>query len=309
MDLHFPNMQGEFVSIEVELPHLYSGKVRDIYDAGDGRLLLVTSDRMSAFDVVMNEPIPDKGRVLTAMSAFWFEQLSDVVGSHLISTDLADLPHGAQNPELAGRVMLVRKAEMLPVECIVRGYITGSAWKEYRTSGTMHGTVMPEGLLESSQLPEPVFTPSTKADIGDHDENISFDQAVAVLGVDLAEQARTVSLELYRRGSEWARQRGIIIADTKFELGLVDGELVVADEVLTPDSSRFWPVDEWVPGTTPPSFDKQPLRDLLERLDWNKQPPPPALPDDVLQATRDRYVEAYERITGRDFAAWPGVTA
>ncbi len=232
-----------------------------------------------------------------------------MVSSHLISTDLADLPHGAQNPELAGRVMLCRRAEMLPVECIVRGYITGSAWKEYRTSGTMHGTVLPEGLLESAELPEPVFTPSTKAEVGDHDENISFEQAVEILGPDLAEQARDVSLELYRRGAAWARERGIIIADTKFELGLVDGELVVADEVLTPDSSRFWPVDQWVPGTTPPSFDKQPVRDYLDALDWDKQPPPPPLPAEVVLATRDRYVEAYERITGLDFSDWPGVTS
>ncbi len=296
------------MSIEVELPHLYSGKVRDIYDAGDGRLLLVTSDRLSAFDVVMAEPITDKGRVLTAMSAFWFEQLADVVPSHLLSTDLADLPHGAQNPELAGRVMLCREAEMLPVECIVRGYITGSAWKEYRANGTMHGTALPAGLLESSQLPEPVFTPSTKAEVGDHDENISFEHAVEILGPELAEQARDVSLELYRRGAEWAAERGIIIADTKFELGLIDGELVVADEVLTPDSSRFWPADQWVPGTTPPSFDKQPVRDYLDGLDWDKQPPPPPLPAEVVLATRDRYVEAYERITGLDFSAWPGVS-
>ena len=296
------------MSIEVELPHVYSGKVRDMYDAGDDRLLLVTSDRLSAFDVVLAEPITDKGRVLTAMSAFWFEQLSDVLPSHLISTDLADLPHGAQNPELAGRVMLCRKVEMLPVECIVRGYITGSAWKEYRTSGTMHGTKLPEGLLESSQLPEPVFTPSTKAEVGDHDENISFEQAVEILGEDLAVRARDVSLELYRRGAEWARERGIIIADTKFELGLVDGELVVCDEVMTPDSSRFWPVDEWKPGITPPSFDKQPVRDYLDGLDWDKTPPPPPLPDEVVQATSARYIEAYERITGLDFTAWPGVT-
>ena len=296
------------MSFEVELPHLYSGKVRDIYDAGDGRLLLVTSDRLSAFDVVLAEPITDKGRVLTAMSAFWFEHLADVVPSHLISTDVADLPHGAQNPELAGRIMLCRNAEMLPVECIVRGYITGSAWKEYRTSGTMHGTELPAGLLESSQLPEPVFTPSTKAEIGDHDENISFEQAVEVLGEDLAVQARDVSLELYRRGAEWARERGIIIADTKFELGLIDGELVVADEVLTPDSSRFWPADKWVPGTTPPSFDKQPIRDYLDSLDWDKRPPAPPLPAEVVLATRDSYVEAYERITGLDFSAWPGAS-
>jgi phosphoribosylaminoimidazole-succinocarboxamide synthase len=295
------------VTVEVELPHLYSGKVRDIYDAGEGRLLLVTSDRLSAFDVVMNEPIPDKGRVLTAMSAFWFEELAAVAPSHLISTDLADLPAGAQRPELAGRVMLCRKADMLPLECIVRGYITGSAWKEYRANGTMHGTTLPEGLLESSPLPEPVFTPSTKAAEG-HDENISFDQAVDLVGSDLAVRARDVSLELYRRGAARALERGIIIADTKFELGLVDGELVVADEVLTPDSSRFWPADAATPGTTPPSFDKQPVRDFLDGLDWNKQPPPPMLPAEVVLASRDRYVEAYERITGLDLADWPGAT-
>ena len=297
------------MSSEVELPHVYSGKVRDMYDAGDGRLLLVTSDRISAFDVVMGEPVPDKGRVLTAMAAFWFEHLETVVGNHLLSTDLADMPHGAQNPELAGRVMLVRKAEMLPVECIVRGYITGSAWKEYQNHSTMHGTPMPAGLVESDQLTEPVFTPSTKAAIGDHDENISFQQAADLIGGELAEKARSVSLELYRRGAEWARQRGILIADTKFELGLIEGELVVADELLTPDSSRFWPADAWHPGSTPPSFDKQPLRDLLETLDWNKQPPAPPLPPEVVAATRSRYVDAYERITGRDFSTWPGVAS
>ena len=294
------------MSIEVELPHLYSGKVRDIYDAGDDRLLLVTSDRLSVFDVVMTEPVPDKGRVLTAMSAFWFDHLADVVESHLISTDLADLPHGAQNPELARRVMLVHRAEMLPVECIVRGYLTGSAWKEYAASGTMHGSDLPAGLLESAQLPEPVFTPSTKAEYGDHDENISFERAVDLIGADLAEQARRISLELYRRGAAWARDRGIIIADTKFELGLIDGRLVVADEVLTPDSSRFWPVDQWQPGSTPPSFDKQPVRDLLDGHGWNKQPPAPPLSAEVVAATRLRYIEAYERITGLDFGAWPG---
>jgi phosphoribosylaminoimidazole-succinocarboxamide synthase len=292
------------VTTDVDLPHLYSGKVRDIYDAGDGRLLLVTSDRISAFDVVMAEPIDDKGRVLTAMSAFWFGQLSDVVASHLISTDLDDLPPGAQRPELAGRVMLCRRADMLPLECIVRGYLTGSAWKEYRTLGTMHDTALPEGLLESSALPEPVFTPSTKAAEG-HDENISFERAVELVGDDMATKIRDVCIELYRRGAAWALERGIVIADTKFELGMVDGQLVVADEVLTPDSSRFWPADRVVPGRTPPSFDKQPVRDYLDGLDWNKQPPPPPLPADVVLATRDRYVEAYERITGLDFADWP----
>ncbi len=291
----------------IPLPHLSSGKVRDIYDAGSDRLLMVTSDRLSAFDVVMAEPIPDKGRVLTAMTAFWFELFADLVPGHLISTDLADLPFDDPDPDLAGRVMLVRKAEMLEIECIVRGYLTGSAWKEYRSAGTMHGTPLPEGLLESSQLPEPVFTPSTKAEVGDHDINVSFEEAVALVGADLAERARTVSIELYRRGAEWAAERGIIIADTKFELGLVGGELVLADEVLTPDSSRFWPADQWQPGATPPSFDKQPVRDYLDGLDWDKTPPPPPLGPDVVAATRARYVEAYERITGRSFADWPGV--
>jgi phosphoribosylaminoimidazole-succinocarboxamide synthase len=286
------------------LPHIYSGKVRDVYDAGDGRLLMVTSDRLSAFDVVMAEPIPDKGRVLTAMSAFWFEQFDGVVGSHLISTKLSDLPVEV-DPEWAGRVMLCKKAEMLPIECIVRGYITGSAWKEYSRNGTMHGEALPGGLLESAELPEPVFTPSTKADTG-HDENISFEAAAALVGNEMATQVRDVSLELYTRGSEWAAERGIIIADTKFELGLVDGELVLADEVLTPDSSRFWPADLWDPGTTPPSFDKQPVRDFLDDLDWDKQPPPPPLPADVVSATSARYIEAYERITGRSFADWRG---
>jgi len=288
------------------LPHLSSGKVRDVYDAGDDRLLMVTSDRLSAFDVVMAEPIPDKGRVLTAMSAFWFEHLGDVVAHHLISTDLADLPEGSRDPALAGRVMLCRRAEMLSIECIVRGYLTGSAWKEYRSSGTMHGSSLPAGLRESDRLPEPVFTPSTKAEVGDHDVNISFDEAAALVGRDLTEQARRVSLELYTQGAAWAAERGIIIADTKFELGLVDGELVVADEVLTPDSSRFWPADAWVPGQTPPSFDKQPVRDHLDALDWDKTPPPPALPDDVVTATSARYREAYERITGLSLADWPG---
>ena len=290
------------------LPHLYSGKVRDIYAVGDDQLLMVTSDRLSAFDVVLDEPILHKGRVLTAVSAFWFEALADVVGSHLVSTDVADLPDGvaAADPDLAGRIMLCRKAEMLDIECIVRGYLSGSAWKEYKASGTMHGQALPAGLQESDQLPDPVFTPSTKSDV--HDENISFEQACDIVGTELATQARDISLELYARGSAIARERGIIIADTKFELGLVDGELVVCDEVMTPDSSRFWPVDEWKPGITPPSFDKQPVRDYLETLDWDKTPPPPPLPAEVVDATSARYIEAYERITGRSFASWPGVS-
>jgi len=297
------------VTVTLPLPHVYSGKVRDIYAVGDDRLLMVTSDRLSAFDVVLDEPILHKGRVLTAISAYWFEALGDVAGSHLVSTDLADLPDGvaAADPDLAGRIMLCRRAEMLSIECIVRGYLSGSAWKEYRSSGTMHGQHLPVGLHESDQLPEPVFTPSTKSDV--HDENISFEQAADLVGAEVAARARDISLELYTRGAALARERGIIIADTKFELGFIDGELALCDEVMTPDSSRFWPVDQWTPGTTPPSFDKQPVRDHLEALDWDKNPPPPPLPAAVVEATSRRYIEAYERITGRDFSAWPGAVA
>jgi phosphoribosylaminoimidazole-succinocarboxamide synthase len=300
-------------TIVTSITHLYSGKVRDIYDAGDGRVLFVASDRMSAFDVVMAEPVPDKGRVLTAMTAFWLDQLDDLAPNHLISVDVADYPADAAasvpggEAELKGRSMLVRKAEMLQIECIVRGYITGSAWKEYKTSETMHGAPMPAGLQESSKLPEPVFTPSTKADTG-HDENISFEAACDLVGADLAKEARELSLAAYERGAALASERGIIIADTKFELGIIDGRLSLCDEVLTPDSSRFWPADEWKPGSTPPSFDKQPLRDHLETLDWDKTPPPPPLPAEVIAASRVRYVTAYERITGLCFADWPGVS-
>ena len=289
---------------------MHSGKVRDIYAVGDDKLLMVTSDRLSAFDVVMAEPIPNKGRVLTAMTAFWFELFDGMVGSHLLSTDLADLPAEVRDlPDLAGRVMLCRRAEMLPVECIVRGYLSGSAWKEYKKAGTMHGAPLPAGLLESSQLPRAVFTPSTKAAVGIHDENISFAAAADLVGAELAGHLRDMSLALYSRGAAWARERGIIIADTKFEFGRIPetGELVLCDEVLTPDSSRFWPAAQWTPGKTPPSFDKQPVRDYLETLDWDKTPPPPPLPRAVVEATSTRYVEAYERITGRRFVDWPGV--
>jgi phosphoribosylaminoimidazole-succinocarboxamide synthase len=295
---------------DLGLPHVHSGKVRDIYAVGDDRLLMVTSDRISAFDVVMAEPIPHKGRVLTAMTAFWFEHCADVVAGHLLSTDLADLPPPAQaHADLAGRVMLCRRAEMLPIECIVRGHLSGSAWKEYRANGTMNGAPLPAGLVESDRLPEPVFTPSTKAEPGEgHDENISFEQAADLIGGDLAARVRDVSLELYRRGVAWGAARGIIIADTKFELGLRDGELLLCDEVLTPDSSRFWPADAWEPGRTPPSFDKQPVRDYLDGLDWDKRPPPPPLPADVVASTSARYIDAYEKITGRAFNQWPGAS-
>jgi phosphoribosylaminoimidazole-succinocarboxamide synthase len=289
--------------------HLYSGKVRDIYAAGDDRLLFVASDRISAFDVIMAEPIPDKGRVLTAITVFWLDLLRDVAPSHFVTADPAALPAEASAlPDLAGRAMVVRKAEMLKLECIVRGYLSGSAWKEYRTSGTMHGQPLPAGLQESSKLPEPVFTPSTKADEG-HDVNISFDEACELVGSDVAKAAREISIAAYQRGADWAAERGIIIADTKFELGFIDGDLAICDEVLTPDSSRFWPADQWQPGSTPPSFDKQPVRDWLEASGWDKTPPPPALPDEVVASSRERYVTAYERITGKRFADWYGVSA
>ena len=291
---------------KLELPHVYSGKVRDIYDAGNNQYLMVTSDRISAFDVVMNQPVPDKGRVLMAMSAFWFQHFSTSMKSHLISTDLSDFPVSAQVPEIAGRSMLVKKVDMLPIECIVRGYITGSAWKEYKANGTMHGTPLPTNLQETEKLPEPVFTPSTKAEDGLHDENISFTQAADIVGLEIAELAKQKSLELYSQGAEYALERGIIIADTKFEMGFVDGELVIADEVLTPDSSRFWAKDEWKPGTTPPSFDKQPVRDFLDGLDWDKSPPPPELPDEVVTASSKRYREGYEKISGKNLDDWPG---
>lgn len=290
---------------------LHSGKVRDVYDAGEGRLLMVTSDRMSAFDVVMVEPIPHKGRVLTAMTVWWLEQVTDIVPNHLISVDSADWPEGTRllgSPEeLAGRTMLVHRADMLPVECIVRGYVAGSAWKEYREHGTVHGMEVPAGLKEADRLPEPIFTPSTKAEQGAHDENITMARAAEMIGDDVLAQAHDISLALYRRAAERAEARGIILADTKFELGWIDGRLSLCDEVLTPDSSRFWDAESWAPGSTPASFDKQPLRDWLEESGWDKSPPPPFLPFEVVRTTRDRYIASYERITGSSLSDWPGV--
>ena len=304
------------MSPKIPLPHLHSGKVRDVYEAGDDRLLLVTSDRISAFDVVMAEPIMDKGRVLTAMTAFWFEQFADLVDGHLISTDTADfgdvlgiaVGSGADVlAGLAGRTMLCHKAEMLPIECIVRGYITGSAWKEYRSSGTMHGTPMPDDLLEASRLSEPVFTPSTKADEG-HDVNIAYAEAVDLVGTEVAEAVRDASITCYLRGAKWAAERGIIIADTKFEFGVSEegGDPVLIDEVLTPDSSRFWPADQWQPGREQNSFDKQYVRNYLLELvkagEWDKQYPGPSLPEEVVVNTLARYRQACDQLTGGSMA-------
>ncbi len=272
---------------------LYSGKVRDIYDAGDGKLLMVTSDRISAFDVVLDQPIPYKGRVLTELTAFWLKQMDDIVPNHLISVD--------------GASMLVRKAEMLPIECIVRGFLSGSAWKEYRERGTVHGMPLPPGLRQSEQLPDPMFTPSTKAGAGEHDENISFDQAAELVGRDVAAEAAAISITVYQRAAARAAAAGILLADTKFELGWIDGRLALCDEVLTPDSSRFWEAGTWQPGTTPPSFDKQPVRDWLEKTGWDKRPPAPPLPPEVVAATSERYVSAYERLTGKRFGRTPPV--
>jgi|UniRef100_A0A7C3SHR6 phosphoribosylaminoimidazole-succinocarboxamide synthase len=277
------------------------GKVRDIYDLGD-MLLLVATDRISAFDVVMADPIPDKGRILTRLSAFWFKYLSDLTPHHLISTDVREFPPRCQpyRDILEGRSMLVRKCRPLPVECIVRGYLAGSAWVEYQKSGTVCGIPLPPGLVEAERLPEPLFTPSTKAEIGRHDENITFAQAEATLGKELARRVRDISLALYRRASDWAEPRGIILADTKFEFGLANGDLLLIDEVLTPDSSRFWPKDDYNPGRPQKSYDKQYLRDYLESLGWNKQPPPPRLPPEVIANTRARYIQALKALTGEE---------
>jgi len=278
----------------------HQGKVRDIYDLGD-QLLLVATDRISAFDVVMNEPIPDKGRILTGLSAFWFRHLADLAPNHVLSTNPEEFPPACApyRDVLRGRTMLVRKCRPLPVECIVRGYLSGSGWAEYQQTGAIGGLALPAGLVESDRLPGPVFTPSTKAELGTHDENISFERMGAGVGPELAAQVRDLSLGLYRRALEWAEPRGIIIADTKFEFGLADGELLLIDEVLTPDSSRFWPKEDYRPGGPQKSYDKQYLRDYLEALGWNKQPPPPPLPPEVIANTRSRYLQALKVLTGQ----------
>jgi phosphoribosylaminoimidazole-succinocarboxamide synthase len=286
---------------ETSLPGLpvRRGKVRDVYDLGD-RLLLVSTDRLSAFDWVLPTGIPDKGRVLTQIAAFWFKLLGEP--NHLLTTDVGEmgLPADVDRAALAGRSTLCRKTKVVPIECVVRGYLAGSGWKEYQQNGMVCGIKLPAGLTESARLPEPIFTPATKEESG-HDENISFERMVEIVGRDLAEELKRRSLRIFQRGSEYARQRGMIIADTKFEFGQVGDELLLIDEVLTPDSSRFWPASEYAPGRGQPSFDKQFVRDWLSSSGWDKNSEPPALPDDVVAKTRHKYVEAYERLTDREF--------
>lgn len=277
-----------------------SGKVRDVYTLDADRLLFVATDRISAFDYVLATGIPHKGRVLTQISLFWFDFLKDIVPNHLITADVSHYPVELKKYEdqLTGRSMIVMRAEMFPVECVVRGYISGSAWKEYKATGAVSGIKLPAGLRESDQFPEPIFTPATKATTG-HDENISFDQMVQVLGAETSEQLRDLTLKIYKRASEYARGRGIILADTKFEFGRTAKGITLADEVLTPDSSRFWPADKYKPGSAQESYDKQYVRDYLEQIRWNKQPPAPALPQDVARKTSEKYLEAYQQLTGQ----------
>lgn len=284
----------------IHLPIYARGKVRDIYDCGDS-LLIVVTDRISAFDVVFDQLVPDKGRVLNSIAAFWFEQTRSIIANHVISTDPTEYPLGLSqySEQLAGRSMLVRKARMLPAECIVRGYLEGSALREYRQSGQISGITLPEGMKQADRLPQPLFTPSTKAETG-HDLNINFAELTDLLGEEMAVLVRDKSLELYQYAADYALKRGIILADTKFEFGLIDGELVIADEIFTPDSSRFWELADYQPGRPQNSFDKQYLRDWLETLDWDKTPPAPALPDSVIEGTAERYRQAYRLLTGRD---------
>ena len=312
------------------------GKVREVHDVGDGRLVMVTSDRISAYDVVMPTEIPGKGQVLTGLSVHWFARMADLVPGHLLGWRLSEMPDGWRKKELAGRVMLVKALDMLPVECVVRGYLIGSGWRDYQSTGMTSGVALPPGLKQADRLPEPIFTPAAKAEVGEHDENITMDDVVATVGPDLAAEMERVSIAVYERAAADCAKAGIILADTKFEVGVartstaVSGTvpvpdthsvdpsvasppgaparaahaLVLGDEVVTPDSSRFWPADTYAPGTSPPSFDKQYLRDWLDQSGWDHSPPAPELPADVVAGTRERYVEAYERITGRSFDSW-----
>ncbi len=290
---------SDFLASNLPFP-VRRGKVRDVYDLGD-RLLLIATDRISAFDWVMPNGIPDKGRILTQISAFWFDLLG--VSNHVISQDLSNLklPAEVNREELVGRSMIVRKAQVVPIECVVRGYLDGSGWKEYKASGQVCGIELPPGLVQCSQLPEPIFTPATKEETG-HDINVSFEKMVEIVGDDVAHALRRRSLDVYSRAREYARSRGILIADTKFEWGWHDGNLILIDEVLTPDSSRFWPADRYQPGQAQPSYDKQFVRDWLETTGWDKSSPPPKLPKEVVVRTREKYVEAYERLTGKQFS-------
>jgi phosphoribosylaminoimidazole-succinocarboxamide synthase len=276
------------------------GKVRDIYDLGD-HFLIVATDRLSAFDVVLPSPIPNKGKVLTQMSAFWFDRFKDVVPNHVVSTDVGKYPQNLRQfrDQLQDRSMLVKKAKVFPVECVARGFLTGSGLKDYNKTGSVCGIKLPPGLRDSDRLPEPIFTPATKAETG-HDENISEEQAAKIIGQDTVRRLKELTLQLYSRGVEYARTRGIIVCDTKFEFGLIDGRISIVDEMLTPDSSRFWPADQYSPGKPQPSFDKQFVRDYLEKIGWNKQPPAPELPDDIVKATSAKYVEALRLLTGHD---------
>ncbi|MEX0874997.1 MAG: phosphoribosylaminoimidazolesuccinocarboxamide synthase [Actinomycetota bacterium] len=289
--------------VALDLPRVASGKVREMFDAGE-HLLMVATDRISVFDVVLPTPIPDKGAVLSGLSVFWFERTKTIVPNHLVAWRLREFPSNMRDADLTGRSMLVRRAEMLSLECVVRGYITGSGWKDYQKTGEVCGHKLPAGLLEAQQLPEPLFTPSTKALTG-HDENISIARSKQIVGDGaLVDRIAEVSVSLYEEARRYAESRGIILADTKFEFGLVDGELTLCDEAFTPDSSRYWPADEWEPGTNPPSFDKQFVRDYAETVSWNKAYPGPDLPGDVVEGTRARYREVYERITGSSFDAY-----
>jgi phosphoribosylaminoimidazole-succinocarboxamide synthase len=288
--------QSNFSDIKL----LKRGKVREVYEVNE-HLLIVASDRISAFDVVMEDPIPDKGKILTQISLFWFEKLASIVENHIVSSNPEEYPQACRKyaPQLKGRSMLVKKTQPLAVECIVRGYLSGSGWQEYSERGSVCGIPLPEGLKESQRLPQPIFTPSTKAEEGLHDENISYEEAVKILGRETAEEVKRLSLEIYAQGSRFAAEKGIIIADTKFEFGLKGGRLILIDEVLTPDSSRFWPEDEYRPGGPQKSFDKQFLRDYLVGIRWPKSPPPPVLPPEIVEKTREKYLEALNRLTGK----------
>ncbi len=283
------------------LPLIHRGKVRDIYAYGDDHLLIVTTDRLSAFDVILPTAIPGKGAVLTAVSNFWFARTKNIIGNHLADISLSQvLPDEQERRQVEGRAIVVKKLKALPVEAIVRGYLVGSGWKDYQKTGAVCGIALPAGLQQADKLPQPIYTPSTKADVGDHDENIDFDKTVALLGADLAARVRDVSLQVYSQARDYAAERGIIIADTKFEFGIDNkGELVLIDEALTPDSSRFWPASEYKPGSNPPSFDKQYVRDYLETLDWNKKSPGPELPAEVVKVTADKYRQAQQWLTGQ----------